>query len=191
MSGRRSFVAVVFALLLGVSVFAVGCASGTPTSPSSTTITTTVVPPARTTLSIGGVVPSAPVTFIYGDSVSVDVSWDITTEDWAKSTNPGVIVCVGQDRDTIIADACRGKGVSSATGSLQGVPVTIPARAPSNTVPQTNFVQVFLVKDRNLSPYQENLDVQNTLYFPLTRLAPIITGDPIHREITIGWTSVR
>lgn len=190
MSGRRSFVAVVFALLLGVSVLAVGCAnSGGPTSPSPTTVTTTVLPPARTTLSVGGVIPSAPVTFTYGDSISVDVSWEMTAEDWAKATNPGVIVCVGQERDTIVADACRGKGLSAASGSLPAIPATIPARAPSNTVPQTNFIQVFLVRDRNLSPYQENITAEEGLHFPLNRLSPLLVGDPSSVERSITWTS--
>jgi hypothetical protein len=189
MSGRRSFVAVVFALLLGGSFLAVGC-GGNPASPSSTT-TTTVQPPAKTTLSIAQVIPSAPVTFTYGDSVSVDVSWEMTAEDWANSPLPAVYVCLAQDKDTFIADACRGKVLQGPKGSFQGVPATIPSRAPSNTVSQTLYAQIFLVRNGNLSPYQESLDVQNTLYFPLTRLAPIITGEPIHREIPIAWTSVR
>jgi hypothetical protein len=56
-------------------------------------------------------------------------------------------------------------------------------------VPQTNFIQVFLVRDRNLSPYQENITAEEGLHFPLNRLSPLLVGDPSSVERSITWTS--
>ncbi len=190
MSGRRSFVVLVFALLLGVSLIVSGCSkSGNPVSPSSGTPTVSAI--TKTALSIGNVVPVAPTgsSFVRGDLVSVDVSWKITTEDWASSTSPTVFVCVSQDENTTFTTGCHGKGLSGREGSLQGVYATVPNDAAGKTVRETNYIQVYLTRTWYLDPYMESLDVQNILHFPFSRIAPVLIGDPTPVARVITWVS--
>ena len=183
---RRLFVAVVFFTLV-MGVFVTGCTSSSnPMSPSGGT---TDPPVTVTALTIRNTVPESPAetTFYYGDSVFVDVSWKITDEDWASSPAATINVCLGQEQGTIITGTCFGKVLQGKTGSLAGVHSVIPNNPPANTTTFTGYIQVFLVRNWSLDSYMEYLDAKTMLNYPLSRLGPVLIGEPIAIPRPIHW----
>ncbi len=178
----------VFVALLGASISPVGCSKANPTAPSGSSPTPTIT---ESKADIKSIFPPQleGLTLTYGEfTISVDVSYEILASD--ASSTLTVYACLGIDRDTIVASACHGKGISGArSGTVTVGSITVPNSATFTKVSETHYIHVFLVRNGILNAYQENLDVQTTLYFPLSRLSPVIIGETKLFAVNVKWKS--